>query len=438
MHADFRNTMIKKLKLKLNDDFIRHGTWMLLASGLASFFNLLYQVYMSRNLSTVDFGILNSLIALLLIISVPAGTLQTAITKFTAGFHAHNHWEKIKMFLSKLTKRVLLFGILFFLIIVLGSRYIASFFQIPDSALVVIIAVLMLLSVILPLALGGLQGLQMFGWLGLSGIMGSGLKLVLGITFVGLGFRVMGALGAYIASNLTILILSFVPLRRLLLEKFSLSTGSTEVTESAGSSDKINFSEVYQYFLPVAITLLCLMVLTNFDIILVKHFFAPVEAGYYSYAQLVGKIILFLPGPITIVMFPKVANLYAQNKDTRAIIKKSLVMVGLLCGIGALLCTHFRVLIIRILAREEYLESIKLIGLFTVTMTFFALLYTLLFYQLSIHRLSFIYPLIFFTVLQTVLIILFHQSLSQVLYILCGNSMLLFVINLRLIKSPER
>jgi len=430
--------MIKRLKL--TDNLIRQGGWIFFAVSLGSLFNLLYQWYMVRNLTKVDFGILDSLLALLLYISVPTGTLQTAITKFTSSFHGLNQWNKIKIFLSRFGKMVFLFGLAFFLIIALGSGYISSFLQIPSAAPVVIIGVLVLLSLMLPLTLGGLQGLQIFGWFGLNGIVGTGLKLIMGIIFVSLGFGVMGALGAYILASLTMILLSFVPLRRFILEKSKLSADSIGAANPGDSSEEINFVEIYKYFLPVAITLLCFINLINVDIILVKHFFPPIEAGYYAVARMVGKVILFLPAPITIVMFPKVSNLHAQGKNTLPILKKSLVIVGFLCGIAALLCIIFPSLIIRLLSREECLQSVNLVWLFALAMPFFALIYTILFYQLSIHRFNFVYPLIFFTILQTILIVLFHQTLSQVLYILCGISALLFTINLGLIliKNPSR
>ena len=56
------------------------------------------------------------------------------------------------------------------------------------------------------------------------------------------------------------------------------------------------------------------MVLTNIDLILVKHFFTPIEAGYYSIAQMVGKIILILPIPIVTVMFPKLSSLDGREE----------------------------------------------------------------------------------------------------------------------------
>ena len=62
-------------------------------------------------------------------------------------------------------------------------------------------------------------------------------------------------------------------------------------------------------------------------------------------------------------------------------------------------------------------------------MVFFALVYVFMIYNLAIHRLRFIYPLVLLAALQILAIVLFHRSLQQVLYIMCANAILLFLIN---------
>lgn len=406
--------------IKETDGVIKHGSIMLIANGLGSAFNMLYQLYMVRNLNPVDYGILNSLLALLLIISVPAGTLQTAVTKYTAGFHAHNQLLKIRSFLLRFAKEILLFSSLIFIIILLGSRYISNFFQIPTSTPVILVGILMLFSIVQPITLGGLQGMQMFGWLGINGIIGAGMRLAFGILLVSMGLRVLGALSAIIIANLFIIIISIIPLRPYLI-----TINSTDV-------EKINFMDIYKYFIPVAVTFLCFMALIGIDIILVKHFFAPLEAGFYSIAQMGGKIILFFPMTIVIVMFPKVSSLHSKGADTVKILKKCLLLAALLCAMGVLGYFLFPSLIIKILSGKDYIECIPLVRLFAIAMAFYAITHLLLFYQLSIRYLKFMYPLIFFTALQTVMIIFFHNTLSQVLYILCVTSVLLCLINLKL------
>lgn len=406
------------------DDIIKHGGIIFLANGLGSIFNMLYQLYMVRNLNPVDYGILNSLLALLLIVSVPAGTLQTAITNYTAGFHAFNQLTKIRVFLLRFTKEILIFSTIAFLIILICSRHISNFFQISTITPVILVGVLILFSIVHPLTMGGLQGLQMFGWLGISGVMGAALRLIFGILLVNLGLKVLGALGAIIIANFSILILSLIPLRRYLTPSYNDNVNYID--------EKINFLDVYKYFIPVAITFFCFMTLIGVDVILVKHFFTPLEAGCYSVAQMVGKIIFFLPTAIVIVMFPKTSNLYSIGKDTIPILKKCLSIVVSLCGISTLGIFLFPSLIINILSGRPHIECIPLAKLFAIAMTFYAITYILLFYQLSIKYLKFVYPLVFFTALQIILIIIFHNNLLQVLYILCTTAILLCIVNIKL------
>jgi O-antigen/teichoic acid export membrane protein len=366
-----------------------------------------------------------------MIVSVPSGTLQTVVTKFTSTFYAINHHERINLLLRSFVKKTSVFGLVIFLILIFGSRGISSFLQIASPLLIVILAVITFFSIILPLTQGGLQGLQRFGYLGLIMITNGSLKLLLGIIFVSIGFGVIGAMSALAISTFIALLLSFIMLASVLPRPLALIPKSLQL-KSNSLDPEMNLSGIYRYFYAVATVFLCFMVLTNIDVVLVKHYFKPLEAGYYSIAQMVGKIILLLPIAITLVMFPKTSELHAQAKATSHLLKKSLLYVGALCGTAALICLLFPGMIIRLLSGEEHLPCIPLARIFSVTMVFFALVYVLLFYHLSIHRLGFIYSLVLLTVIQILAIILFHQSLSQVLYIMCGNAVLLFLINVYL------
>jgi len=363
--------------------------------------------------------------------------LQTVVTKFISTFYAINHHERINPLLCSFVKKTSVFGLVIFLILILGSGGISSFLQIASPLLIVILGVTTFLSVILPLTQGGLQGLQRFGYLGLTMITNGSLKLLLGIIFVSIGFGVVGALSALAISTFIALLLSSIMLASVLPRPLALVPESLRLKSDSGDPE-IDFSEIYRYFYAAATVFLCFMVLTNIDVVLVKHFFKPLEAGYYSIAQMVGKIILFLPVAVTLVMFPKASELHAQAKATSHLLKKSLLCVGALCGTAALICLLFPGLIIRLLSGEEHLHCIPLARIFSVTMVFFALVYVLMFYNLSIHRLGFIYSLVLLTALQTLAIILFHQSLSQILCIMCGNAVLLFLTNAYLaFKSKE-
>ena len=139
-------------------------------------------------------------------------------------------------------------------------------------------------------------------------------------------------------------------------------------------------------------------------------------------------------------MFPKTSYLLDQNNQLEALklLKKSLLYVALLCGSAVLVCTFFTPIVIKVLAGKIYPQSLPLARLFAVAMFFFALFSIVLYYQLSSGRTNFIYPLIILTLLQIILIIIFHSSLLQVISILTINSCILFLVNLKLVFKKAK
>jgi len=412
--------LISKLKNRIGflDNFSRDAILMFSVGLLVNIFALIYRLFMIRKLSPVDYGLLNSLLALLAIISIPAGTIKTVIMKFSSQYHGLNQMPNVGALIYGSLKRVSMIGLILSGFFVFGSKAIAAFLQIPSPAYLVVLGFIMLVSTILPVTLGGLNGLQHFGYLAFNMIVNAGLNLSLGILFVSLGFRVMGALGGWLLAVSIALLISFPPLKEVIKQ---------------GKNQIIDFKDKYMFILPVAVMFLCFMALTNIDILLVKHFFSPLKAGYYSIAQMVGRIIFFLPQAISLVMFPKASYHKAQKKDTKAFLKKSLFYASILCFGAATLSILFPALILKILAGKVYPECIALARVFSVNMAFLALVGISVDYFLSTHNFKFIPYMIFFIILEILLILIFHQSLLQVISLVCAVSMAMFFVNLKFV-----
>ncbi|HDY66916.1 MAG TPA: hypothetical protein ENH85_03875 [Candidatus Scalindua sp.] len=409
--------------MKLMGSFERQATFIFVASTLSNIGAYLFHAYMGRHLSPADYGILYALLAFLMMVSVPAGTIQTVITKYVSHFKAHNQYGKIRFLFFHSLKKLSLYGGIGFLIFLAFSGHIARFEQIPTRTPVAIVGFILLFSIVTPAAGGIVLGLQRFNYLGWSMILGTLLRLISGIILVIIGLGVNGALSASIIGMLFSLFIIFLPLRSLFREK---------------TNEKVDFKEIYQYSAPVTLALLCFVILTNVDAVLVKHFFSPIEAGNYSAAAMVGRIILFLPMAVVIVMFPKASELYAQKKDSSIILKKSLLYVAFLAGGATLVFFLFPRLPLWLLWGNRFQTSTPLVGKFALAMTFFGLVNILFFYQLSIHRFRFLYLACAFTLLQIIAITLFHKTLSQVVWILVVNGILLFIVNQFLVWIPKR
>lgn len=409
------------------DTFTKNIILVFLGTSLVNVFNLLYQLLLAHRMSSIDFAAFNSLLCILMLISTPLATLQTVIVKYIAEFNAQNQVKKIKALLSNLIKKITPLAVFTFFIFYLFSSYVMDKLKISSLASGYILAVSLALSWIAPVLTGALQGLELFKWLVSSSVISGALKLVLAFVFMGLGFNITGALGAFLAAALIGIIISILPLKNFISARFR--------------EDGIDFKEFFVYLFPVAISSLCLITLVSFDMVLVKYFFSPLDAGFYSLAQMVGKIFLFLPGAISMVMFPRTAGLNAQNMDTNVTLKRSLLYACSLCIFANVIYNLFPIFILKVLTGKVFAESIILGRLFGISMSFFALLYILIAYFISIKDLCFIKYLISFTLLQFLTIILFHKVLVQVQWILCVNSVLLFFTHLLLVYregSPSK
>ena len=414
--------------LKFKDEFIRHTGLMFIGVGLFNVFNLLYHLFMVRFLSPADYGQLNTLIALFMVVSVPASTVQTTVTKFVSSFQAQNRFSQMKKLLRHLLTLMSIVGVSIFLLVTLGREYVSSFLQISSYRLIILFGLGLFFAMVVPIPWGGLQGLQKFGSMTFSLIFSGGLKFFLGGLFVFLGLGVLGAMGAFTICYMVTVFLSLA----ILVISLPREKSESRHEQATEKQDSSYISGVYQYFLPVGITLLCFMVLTNIDLILVKHFFTPVEAGYYSIAQLVGKIILLLPVPVVAATFPKLSSLEGEEKKALLVLRQSLMMVLFFCVAAILLGFLFPSLIIRILSGGLYIECIPLVRFFCIDMSLFSLVLILLYYHLSRGKSVFIYPLCFLTLIQTGLIVLYHNTLVQVLVVVGLVGLCLLGVNLYL------
>lgn len=405
---------------KKMDSFSKDIMLVFLGTSLASFFNLLYQLLIAHRLTPVDFAAFNTLLSILMLISAPLSTLQTAVAKYGAEYKAHKADDKLKYLLSSLLRKSILFAVVFFLIFYFNSFHIINNLKINSYGPGYILAILIALAWLTPVVTGALQGLELFGWFTSISIIGGVFKLILAFVFVRIGWGIAGALGAFLVAVVLGIIIPLAPLRNFITS-----------TKNEGN---IKFNEIYSYLFPAALSSFLLIGLVSVDMILVRYYFTPDESGVYSLAQMVGKIFLFLPGAISIVMFPRTSGLNAKNLDTAPILKKSLFYTFIMC-LGAALCYNFFPgFILKVLTGKYFPESVVLGRFFSISMTLFTLTFLLVSYFLSIRDFRFLKLLILFSFLQFMAIVLFHHSLTQVQLILCVNSLILFLLFFLLVK----
>lgn len=398
--------------------FNKNILFVFLGTSLVNFFNLLYQLLIAHRLSPVDFAAVNSLLSIFMLISAPLATFQTAIAKYSAEFNARGENEKIRVLFRKFLAIASGLALASFFVFYFASDYITKSLKIYSTPSGYILAVLVSVSLLSPVFCGILQGLELFGWLISASLISGILKLLFAFIFIICGFNIGGALGAFLFSVVSLIAIGAIPIKGLI---------SFHPAESG-----VNFKEIFFYLFPVTVSSFCYMNLVNSDMVMVKYFFSPQDSAFYSLAQMAGKIFLFLPGAISIVMFPRVSGLNAKNMDTRSTLKASLFYGAALSIFAAIFYNIFPGFTLKLLTGKVFPESIALGRLFSISMSIFSLLFILITYFLSLKDLRFIKYLVLFTLVQFLAVIFYHPGLIQVQLILCLNAIVLFFIHLGL------
>ncbi len=416
--------MIRILKNILREPIFKQSAFMFASSVFVNITNLVFWLYMVRKLSTEDYGELNSLVSFLLLFSVPLGILQTVLTRYVSKFMAHDRREDVCALVLYFSKILGFCLAVLFLIFLFFAQGFSDFLRIHEVRPIYLIGLGIIFGSSASVAIGTLFGLQKFNAAASNSIFAGLTKLGAGFLLVALGMRVFGALLGFVLSFLFSFILSLFQLPRWLKR--------LKTEASAHLPDR---SEILRYFLPVGLSTLCFFILTNIDIILVKHFFTSAQAGYYSVAQMVGRIVLFVPGAIGVVMFPKIVESHAKKINTLSILKKCLFAVGGLCGACAFFALSFPGVILRLLTGQTHPESIALVKFFAISMSFFAMVNILMLYHLSLRNIRYVVFLCIVSFFQTVCIWFLHSSLEQVLIILSIHSVLAFAAGLWLARK---
>ena len=393
---------------------LRQGAILFTASCLAGALNYFYHIIMGRMLGPDSYGVFSSLVAMLLVFSVPASAVQTVVAHYTSGFQAQGHIGGTQALVSSALKRVLFYAAIGTVAIMLASPVIASFLHIGSIVPVIVLGTVLIPWMLSPVASGTLQGLQRFNYLGTNMILGALGRVFVGLILVSGGLSVSGALGGSFASCSIMLLHGLIPLTFLFRGQYT---------------DEINLRDIYGYSGRVLLGYASFAVLTNMDIILVKHFFPPAEAGYYSAASTFGKIVLFLPGAIAVVMFPKSSYLYALGKDAARVLKKSLLCVTALCA--PVVTAYFVApgFLVGRLFGELYWSTVPLIGPLGLAMALYALGNVLLLYYLSVHSAAFLRVIAACAVTEVISLAIFHHTLMQVVIVLMINGLFLLAMS---------
>lgn len=420
----------RKLHSFLKDDLILHTLIVFLGTSLGGFLNLLYRLVSVRLLTPQDYGTFNALISLVMFTSVAISPLGTTLTRFFTEYITRKNFSALANTIVAIIKRLGILAVIIFLFFLFFSSFLAAFLN-TKLIYVVFCGGIIIFSLFPPIITSLLQSFQKFKIYSLVGIFSSFGKLIVGSLFMFLGFGVLGGLSGFIAGPIFMLLISSVFISSVFRKNFG-KINKEDITKP------VSLAHIYKYFLPVSVVMFSFTLLTNIDIVLVKHFFSPLDSGFYSIAQMVGMIALFLPSALAIVIFPKSTQAYINNVHPLRLLHKSLALAGVCCLTIVLAAFLFPDLILKVLTGKVNPVSISLVGLFVVAMSFYALTWIVVNFLLSIHNTKIAIPLFLIALTEAIAIYSYHPSLKAVIYILLFFSIISFFASLFMVRVKNR
>lgn len=346
--------LTSKLAGLFSDDLLKHSSILFSGMMVVHVCNMLFPMGVSRALPKEEYALLVAFLALLTMIQRPLGTLTTGIAHYSSLMRQDGRAGDVKRLLRKWLVLTGVPGVIFGALAVFFSHPLSQFFHLERTAPVVIGGVTLPVLFCAPVLMGAVQGLQLFKTGSVAGVIGAFVRTGVGVGLVwfympACGWAMVGhGVGAYATSALLLAGLLF------------LLRGRGKTTETLPS---MRLYLVQSFLIQAS----CAVLMTA-HVVLVKHFIP--EDSDFAFAATLGNIVIFLPGPIVVAMFPKVASAGVGTQAQRTVFLRSLGMTALFVVAAVAGCVFLPGLLARILFgikdAPAYLK--QMIGLMALVM----------------------------------------------------------------------
>lgn len=310
--------------------------------------NFLFHVYVGRVLSPAEYGVFGALMALFLLIALPAGAISTAIMKFTAEANDKKEYKKIGLIRKKIFNKAVFYGIIAFLIIIALSVPLMNYLKLTSFSSIAIVGFTFIFAMILPVNRGILLGMKKFKEYSINNVIESVSRLVLVIILLTIGFKSNAAIFVYGLGYLIAFIIIFTQIKETKINKYE-------------SKEKINLKPFYYIMFIVLLSNLFIQAIINVPTLLIKHYASSEFTGFWNAALNLARVSLFVTGSIALVMFPEIAE-KKEDFHHKKTFRKALALTLIAGFLFAIFVAIFSKLIITILYGNPYLPAVPILS----------------------------------------------------------------------------
>lgn len=407
--------MKRKIQQLIASPYISGSIFLTLSNIIVSFSNYFYNVLAGRSLGPQGYGELGALFSYLTILLTPITIISTIIIQKIgkSGDQALSLTQAIEQWVVLRLKRWFLIGIVLVLVIpVIPTLTHLSFYS-------SITLVLLVLSAFVGVFYGSaLQGLHFFFITALISVIAAVIKLI-GPVLVTFG------IGGYVTIIGFVLLSSTFGLVVSYMKVHSVVNQHT-VKKSPLPKKRLLHILFQPYLWLSSFSLMSIVLINNFDIIFVKRMFNANEAGVYVAWSLFSKMILYALGPISSISFIFFSSVKERNKHS--IILILLILLIFCIGIGSfIIYSYYPQVVLNLVFGTKFSMIIPYLPIASFLGTSFAILTILNNYFLARNdkRALCVFISLPFYILG---LILFHQNIQEVMYVITAITSSLVVI----------
>jgi len=404
--------MFKRISEIRKNKTAKNSMVFVIALMLTHLFNISFNIYLGRSLEVEDFGLVTLIVSVLYFTNIILLALSATASHTTAYLFSNKKNKALLNFYQITKKNSLLVTLLFSLIWIAATPSLSRFFNMENYLPLILFTPIFSLGTILSVNRGFLQGKIKFAKAGLLFLSEALSKLIIAIFLTIVGFGEW----AYLAIPISILI------------AFSISIIITKnETNLQKTNDDSLTSFPKKFFAAATVSRLSTMAFLGLDFMLIKHFFNSEEAGYYALLSLSGKIIFFLGEISNNFTIPLVSKNMGKGKDPSKIFTLIFIITSFFVILSTIIFGVFGKYTAPAIFGEKALVIIPLLPTFAFAIAGFTIANCIVTYHLA--KKQYLFPLvsIFSAILTAIGIVLYHNSLAQVVSVIAVMSAVNFI-----------
>ena len=308
---------------------------LLIGSIVVSLANFGYNIGVARMLGPSDFSHAAAAVTILMLISAITLAFQLVCTKLIARAEAVE--AKAAVF-QHLMRRAWLIGVGLGVFMLLTASMLTTYLRLSTPWIVILLAVGLTIYVPLGVKRGGLQGTCRFRGLAWNMAAEAITKFAGALVLIAMGFGVLGAVAAISAS---------------VILAFALPDKARELRGRAVAGPSGHVGEGRQ----AIVFFVGQVIISNIDILMVKHFFSPDDAGLYAAIALVGRLLYFGAWSVISAMFPVSAE-KKEPGSSGSLLAVPLLLVTAMSAVFVLLLAAFPTLVFQTLFGAHFHSAV--------------------------------------------------------------------------------